>query len=193
MLVAQATCAAEIFTGEPVPASVTESIYKAILAKKQNIVLVGMPSCGKSTVGGLLAEQLGRECVDSDAAFAEMFGMTPAAYIRAHGEEAFRARESEVLRTLAAKNGIVLATGGGAVLREENLNILRQNGRIYWLDRPLCCLSTTSDRPLSDSTEKLQALFAKRAPLYSAAADVHVQADGTAAESASAVLQDFLN
>lgn len=191
MLVAQATEAAELFTGEPVPAEVTEKIHSELLLAKQNVVLTGMPGCGKSTVGALIAEKLGRKFYDTDEEFTKKHG-TPADYIREHGEPAFRDAESAVIAELCRDTvGSVISTGGGAVLRRGNVLALRGNGRIYFIDRDIADIMPTSDRPLSSDRAMLEKRYAERYPIYTGTCDVHVKNDSTAEKLAERIIADF--
>ena len=191
MLVAQATEAAELFTGEAVAEEETEGIYKDLLLAKQNVVLTGMPGCGKSTVGALIAEKLSRAFYDTDEEFTKKYG-TPADYIRAHGEPAFRDAESKVIAELCSNTvGGVISTGGGAILRRENVLTLRGNGRIYFIDRDIADIMPTSDRPLSSDREMLEKRYAERYPIYTGTCDVHVKNDSTAEALAEKIIKDF--
>ena len=174
MLVAQAMKSAELFTGEPIGDEVTERIYAELLFEKRNIVLIGMPGSGKSTVGRLLSDKLGRPFVDTDGEIVRRAGIPITEIFATRGEPAFRDLESEVIRDVSKTGGKVIATGGGAILREENLAELKSNGVSVFLDRPLCDLLPTSDRPLANQTEKIKALYAVRRPLYESAADLTV-------------------
>lgn len=190
MLVQQAVLASEIFLDTGYPEAVTGQVYAAIRADKENIVLTGMPGSGKSTVGRLVAEALGRPFVDTDEVVTEATGMTPAQIIRQRGEAAFRATESDVIRQLSTKTGTVLATGGGAVLAEENVEALRRNGRIFFLDRPLAQLAMTEDRPLSATRQALEQRYRERYPIYCATADVVIENDGTARQAVQRILKN---
>ena len=191
MLVAQATEAAELFTGEAVAEEETEGIYKDLLLAKQNVVLTGMPGCGKSAVGALIAEKLSRAFYDTDEEFTKKYG-TPADYIRAHGEPAFRDAESKVIAELCSNTvGGVISTGGGAILRRENVLTLRGNGRIYFIDRDIADIMPTSDRPLSSDREMLEKRYAERYPIYTGTCDVHVKNDSTAEALAEKIIKDF--
>ena len=128
-------------------------MFREIYDAKENIVLTGMPGSGKSTVGRLLASE-SVAFVDTDAEIEKRCGCTIREYIRENGEEAFRDLESAVIRDISREGGQVIATGGGAILRQENVRMLRQNGRICYLDAPLSRLIPTDDRPLSDTREK---------------------------------------
>lgn len=191
MLVSQATEAAELFTGEPVPAEVTENIYKELALSKQNIVLTGMPGCGKSTVGAIVAEKMGRKFLDTDEEFTKKYG-TPADYIREHGEVAFRDAESEIIAELCRNTvGSVISTGGGAILRRENVLNLRGNGKIYFIDRDIEDIIPTSDRPLSSDREMLEKRYRERYPIYTGTCDIRVKNDGTAEALAEKIINDF--
>lgn len=172
MLAAQAKRASELFQDQELPEELTEPAYQTLAAQMQNIILIGMPSCGKTTVGQLLAAQLGRPFYDSDAVFENRFGQPPGEYLLQNGEPAFRDRETAVLQELCKQTGCVIATGGGAVTVPQNLPVLRQNGKLVYLERPLSDLSVQG-RPLSQSAG-VEALAAQRLPLYRAWADLTV-------------------
>ena len=160
------------------------AVFREIYDAKENIVLTGMPGSGKSTVGRLLASE-SVAFVDTDAEIEKRCGCTIREYIRENGEEAFRDLESAVIRDISREGGQVIATGGGAILRQENVRMLRQNGRICYLDAPLSRLIPTDDRPLSDTRDKLTALYTERLERYKKTADCIVPAmDSPAAEAA---------
>lgn len=188
MLVAQAMLAAEQFTGEPVPEAEYARIYGALLDRKRNLVFIGMPGSGKSTLGRLLAARTGKPFFDSDELIAERAGMSIPDIFARQGETVFRDLETEVIRALSAQGGRIVATGGGAVLRPENVTALRQNGLLVFLDRPLEALTPTADRPLGDSMDKLRALYAQRRPIYVAAADRRIPVAGTPEETAKLIV-----
>lgn len=193
MLVAQAQTASCLFLGkepEPNPEQ-TEAVYRRIQKQKENIVLIGMPSCGKSTVGQCLAQQLGRSFMDADTVFTHRYGVTPGDCIRKEGEAAFREKEHTVVEECALADGAVIATGGGAVLRQDNIRALTRNGRLYFLDRSLEKLLTGGNRPLSSSCEALKNLYDTRYPLYEACCQKKIPGDGTPEETAERVLADF--
>lgn len=172
MLVAQAARAAEYFTEKDIPPAAVERVYRNLVRQKENLVLVGMPGSGKTTIGKIVAQRLGMDFVDTDEALTEQAGMTPAQLIENKGEAAFRDLEQQVIRDLSARHHTVLATGGGAILREENVLNLKGNGRIAFLDRPLEHLAVTADRPLSSDREKLRRRYEERYDLYRGAADL---------------------
>ena len=187
MLVAQAKKSAERFTGEAIDDAVIETIGRDLARGTGNVVLIGMPGCGKSTLAKKLGAALGREVLDSDETVRELTGRTPEQILRADGEEAFRKVETEALRALGKRSGAVIATGGGCVTREENYPLLHQNGTIVYIRRAADKLARRG-RPLSEGTD-LAALYARRAPLYERFADLTVDNDGTPQETLRAILR----
>lgn len=175
MLVYQAKAAAELFSGHRIEESAARAALYALRARMENIILIGMPGCGKSTVGEALARQLGRDFVDADCALEQAAGLPIPAIFEREGEAGFRTRESAVLRELGARSGLVLATGGGCVTRTENYAPLHQNGTIVHLERALTALDREG-RPLSQGAD-LTALYAARLPLYHRFADLMIQND----------------
>ena len=186
MLVAQAKAAAEQFMGTPIPDSRCEEILCKLSVDMQNLILIGMPGSGKSSIGQRLAERLRRPFVDADTELAKAIGPV-ADFIRTHGEAAFRQKETEVLARLGKESGCVIATGGGCVTREENYPLLHQNGLLIQLFRPLDQLPTAG-RPLSQA-RPLEELWAIRAPLYQRFADLCVDNSG----DPEATVQRILN
>lgn len=191
MLVGQAAAAAEHFTGEKGNPADTERVYRELLLQKENLILTGMPGVGKTTIGKILAKRLGRDFVDCDDVIVEKAGCDIPTIFATQGEKAFRDLETEVIRELSATGGRVIAPGGGAVLRAENVASLRANGRIIFLDRPLSSITATEGRPLSSNREALEARYRERYPIYCTACDAHVETDGTVGETADAVLKAF--
>lgn len=187
MLVAQAAQAEALFTGEPGMTEKIPEVYRRLRAEKQNIVLIGMPGCGKSTVGKLLGKMLGKPFYDSDRVLERRRGMPAGRYLALYGEAAFRRAETEVLRTLSAESGCIIATGGGAVTREENMRCLRRNGCLVYLARPLAELTPTADRPLTADRDALSQKFKEREPLYRGAADLTVSVCGLPKQTAACV------
>ena len=167
--------------------------FNEILKEKQNIVLIGMPSCGKTTSGKLLAQELGKEFIDTDLEIVKKAGMQIPEIFEKFGEEYFRNLESEVIKELSVKQSLVIATGGGAVLRPENVDALRQNGKIIFIDRPLDMLITTDDRPLSSSRELLEERYYERYAPYCFSCDVRINADGDINTNLERIKEGFLN
>ena len=164
MLVAQAKEAAEWFLTEKLPDSLIQTVYDKMRQQMENIILIGMPGCGKSTLGALLAEKLGKTFVDADAYLVNTYGTDIPTIFATDGESGFRAKETAILAELGKKSGLVIATGGGCVTREENYPLLHQNGTIFWLQRDLSKLPSKG-RPLSQIT-KAEDMFRVREPLY---------------------------
>lgn len=187
MLVGQAAYSAEKFHGTLPPESEVDRIVKEILSEDKNVVLVGMPSCGKTTIGRALAAKLGREFVDADEEIVKAHGDIPQIFAK-EGEDAFRLYESEVIAELAKKHRLVIATGGGAVLKERNRLNLRQNGMIVYLRRDLAAL-TDEGRPLSQGG-RIQKLFEEREPIYRALAEVIVDNNGSVEDAVNRIIDE---
>ena len=187
MLVAQAKRASELFTGSAIADTRIGEIYRTLAVQMQNIVLVGMPGCGKSSIGTLLAEKLDRPFLDADAEIEKAAGMPIPDFFKLYGEAAFRDLESRVLAELGKRSGAVIATGGGAVLREENYAALHQNSTIVWLTRDLARLPIDG-RPVSQATS-LDALFAARKARYERFADHIIDNNGAPDGTVRAILE----
>lgn len=191
MLVSQAVYASALFLGKDADERKTDEVYRKILNEKRNVFLIGMPSSGKSSVGRKLAELTGMPFEDTDATLVEKFGEPITDFIRKNGEKAFRDAESEVIAKAAEKKGSITATGGGAVLREENIRKMKKNGITVFLDRDLFLLTATSDRPLSSTKEALERLYNERFPIYEKAADVTVKSNDEIGAVAQAVRKEL--
>ena len=193
MLAAQAIKAAEYFFDTTYPDSLLPRVLSGIAARMRNVVLVGMPGCGKSTVGRIIARKLGKELLDCDAVITEKTGKTPAEWITECGEARFREIETEVLGDITKLSGKVIATGGGAVTVAENRALLRQNGSVFFINRNIELLATKG-RPLSGGIEVRRALYEKRLPLYRAFCDEEIPsyAGYTAEKVADRIIASFL-
>jgi shikimate dehydrogenase len=189
MLVAQAKTAEERFFGKPISDEENERILSQLRREMGNIVLIGMPGSGKSSIGQLLADLTGREAVDIDQKIADRAGCSIPEIFAQGGEAAFRALEREETAKAGALTGKILLTGGGVVKTPENYGALRQNGRVYHLLRDLNVLPTDG-RPLSQGAD-LAAMWRQREPLYRAFRDVSMDNNGPAAETAQAIWRDF--
>ena len=187
MLVAQAKRSCEVFTDTVIDDAEILRIHRLLRQEMENIVLIGMPGSGKSTIAALLAERLHRPVLDSDAQVVETAGMSIPDIFSAGGEDAFRARETAALAALGKRSGAVLATGGGCVCREENYPLLHQNGTILWLQRDLARLPKDG-RPISQRSD-LAALYAQREPLYARFADAVIDNNGTPEETVQKILE----
>lgn len=188
MLVAQAARAAELFTGDCNMMQKTEKAYCSILKNKQNIVLVGMPGSGKSTLGRMLAKKTGKAFYDSDSEIEKQTGMCIPDYFSKYGEDGFRAIETDVIKRLSLLGGIVIATGGGAVIRSENIDSLAKNGIIVYLDRPISDIKITSNRPLTRSVDDLKKKYYERHEMYEKSADITVMVKGSEKSTLSTLI-----
>lgn len=186
MLVAQAKEASEWFTGTSISDDKINEIHTILRSKMENIILIGMPGCGKSTVGRALAEKTGMQFVDADAAITEKAGRSIPDIFAESGEAGFRAIETEVLEDLGKRSGLVIATGGGCVTQERNYPLLHQNGRIFWLTRDIGKLPTDG-RPLSQAN-KLSDMYQRRKSMYERFADAVIDNDGSIEDTVAAIL-----
>ena len=188
MLVAQAVYAAEYFLDrkfEDAPAEISR-VTAAIRRDTLNVVLIGMPSSGKSTIGRMLAEKLGKRFLDLDDEVVKADGRTIPEIFAAEGEDSFRRKETEQIARFAKEGRQLLSCGGGVIKRPENLRALRQNGVVLFIDRPVEALAVGGNRPLSSSAEALRTMEAQRRPLYLAAADAVISNTGTLAQTLAA-------
>ena len=189
MLVAQAKESAEWFTGSTIDNSCISEIHRQLKQQMENIILIGMPGCGKSTVARELARLTGMEAVDADAEIVREQGVSIPEIFARGGEAEFREIETRVLEKLGKRSGIILATGGGCITREENYPLLHQNGTVFWVQRDTNRLPSDG-RPISQSTD-IEALYRIRRPLYAAFAD-HVIDNNTSPEAAARELLAYL-
>lgn len=189
MLSAQAVYASALFRGIELDEALNETAFSGVFNDKQNIVLIGMPSSGKTTVGKALAELTGKRFVDSDDEIIKKIGQSIPDFFEKSGEEAFRKIETEVIAEISKGSGQIIATGGGAVLNSENVRRLKQNGIVIFLDRDLDKLQATSGRPLTSSVEKLKKIYETRYEIYKNSADVHIEANGTPEAVAELVIK----
>lgn len=189
MLVAQAKESAEWFTGKAIPDDVISAIHASLRRQMENIVLIGMPGSGKSTVGMILAEKLEKKFVDADTYLTQKAGRSIPDIFASGGEAGFRALETETLAELGKQSGLVIATGGGCVTQERNYPLIHQNGTIFCLDRDLNKLPTDG-RPLSQAN-KLQDMYRVRKPLYEAFADFRIDNNGNAESTAARIMEEL--
>ena len=191
MLVEQARLADELYTGHSIPPEETDRVCRLISQSIENIVLTGMPGSGKTSIGLALAEKLGREFFDSDDIIVSRAGMSIPDIFSRFGEAHFRSLEREIIAELGAKSGVVIATGGGVPVDPRNHAPLRQNGRIYHIERNLSLLALDG-RPLSTSLDALRKMKTERAPFYAGLCDRTISNDGSIAGAAEKIMEDFL-
>ena len=192
MLVAQAVAAAEIFTGTAYDAEIPDKVSREIRAEKENIVLTGMPGSGKTTVGQYLANELGRRFYDTDAEIVKKTGKEISALFAEIGNDGFRALEAEVIAEISGHvTGAVIATGGGAVLRDDNVRALKRTGRLYFLNRSLDKIEPTADRPLALDRAALEARFRERYERYLATCDIEIVTDENVYHTADSIKEDL--
>ena len=189
-LVAQGVEAANHFQGESFGTKEIEQILRDMRREKENIILIGMPGVGKTTVGKALGEEMGRTCVDVDHELEKEIGDI-STYITEQGEPAFREKEAEMIAKFGTQTGLIISTGGGCVTVPKNFAHLRQNGRIYQLTQPVENLSTSGRVLSSGGIERLRELEATRTPMYESFAQYIVEHNRNAPETVSAILEDF--
>ncbi|MBQ7390198.1 MAG: ATP-binding protein [Clostridia bacterium] len=177
MLVAQAVYASEIFLETKYTVERLTKIYKKIRRKKENIVLIGMPASGKSTLANLLSKDLSRPVMDTDAMIVSSRKKSISNIFSEEGEDTFRDYETEEIANVSLLNNSIIATGGGAILRKENVRMLKQNGVLFFINRPYEKLLPTVDRPLASNKEAIKKRYEERYCLYLDAADVVIDAD----------------
>lgn len=190
MLAAQAKRAAELFLDKALDDALIDRIAKKLQGQMANIVLIGMPGCGKTTVAKALSKALNMEIIDADAEIVKASGKPIPQIFKEDGEAAFRKIETEVLRQFGKKTGVILSTGGGCVTREENYPLLHQNGTIIWLKREIKNLPTEG-RPLSQ-TNDLTEMYRVRKPLYETFADITIDNTSTVDKTVNAIKEAIL-
>ena len=182
---AQAKEAAEWFTNSVISDEKISEIYEILRRQMENIVLIGMPGCGKSTIGKQLADVTGKEFVDADEKIAQLAGKSILEIFAQDGEEVFRSFETKALEELGKRSGLVIATGGGCVTKERNYPLLHQNGTIIWLKRDLDQLPTDG-RPLSQAGD-LAKMYEIRRPMYEAFADHAIDNNDSVTDTVRAI------
>lgn len=188
MLVGQAVYAAGIFLNKEIDLNIIDEIYEKIKNDKENIVLIGMPSSGKSTIGKILSEQLNKKLIDTDELIVNKINMSIAEYMKTHSEKEFRDIETECVKEAAKMSNVVVATGGGAILRAENVNVLKQNGKLYFLKRNLELLTPTESRPFSSDMEALKKRYTERLPIYESVCDVVIDNNNEISDAVKQIL-----
>lgn len=190
MLVGQAVFAADLFLNTNQIVNKLDEIYSKLLKQKSNIVLVGMPASGKSTVAKELGKTLGLSVYDTDELIVKKFGNISNIFEK-YGEAYFRTLETEVINEVSKFGGVIIATGGGAVLSKENVNALKQNGKFFFLNRPLEELLPTEDRPLANDKDKIISLYNQRIDIYKSVADVTVSVTNNPQTAVQEILISF--
>lgn len=191
MLITQAVDSARLFSGKPISPDKIESVKKKMDRRTQNIVLIGMPGCGKTTLGRIVSGILNKPFFDTDREITAKEGMSIERIFKEKGEEYFRDAESEVISELGRKSGVVIACGGGSILRRENRLNLMQNGRIYFINRRLDRLSTKG-RPLSNGEGALERLYSQRVKIYRSMCDREIFSNQAIDSCASEIIRDFM-
>lgn len=191
MLVGQAVYAVERFLDKSFDdiTKVIDRVYKDILSKKENIVLIGMPGCGKSTIGKMLSEKLNKELIDSDVEIEKVINSKIKDFLTESNEEEFRDIESSVINNISLLNNKIISTGGGAVKRYSNIKSLKGNGLIIFIDRSIDNIKTDDTRPLSSNVEKLNKLYKERYPLYKKACDYVVSNNGDIHDAVNKIIE----
>ena len=177
MLVFQAVAACEFFIGKRPDDKVSEDIINGLTNEIENVVLTGMPGSGKSTIGQLLSKELGKEFIDTDALIVEKEKREISDIFAKDGEAYFRDVEAEIIKEVSLKKNCIISTGGGVILREENVKNLAANGKIYFLDRKPEDLVPTDDRPLANEKSKIMKLYEERLPIYKSTCDEIINAE----------------
>ena len=189
MLVEQARRASEIFTGASVPIEKTDEIHALLRRETENIILIGMPGCGKSSIARMLSEMTGREAIDADACIVKKIGCSIPEYFKTHSEAEFRAVETQVLREIGALSGKIIATGGGCVTIPENKCLLTQNGMVFYIRRDVNLLPTNG-RPLSKAGS-LNEMYKIRRPMYESFADAQIDNAASIQEAAGRIMEVY--
>lgn len=191
MLVGQAKYAVEIFLDQSLPDNAIELVHNELMAERRNLVLIGMSGCGKTTLGKLAAEKLGKTFVDTDAEIIKRIGMSIADYFAAYGEDSFRQVESEVIQEISTQNNLVISTGGGVIKNPENIRWLKGNGTVIWIQRDPELLESGNGRPLVPDQDAVRRLYKERLPLYTAAAETIIENDGNEEDALQKILSAF--
>ena len=191
MLITQAARACELFCGMKISDAAVGAAYEKIFSETENIFLIGMPGCGKSTVGKRLAEFMKKQFIDLDEAVVNDAGKPIPDIFAEGGEEHFRKVESRVLCDIChSARGAVIATGGGAILKKENVRQMKRSGRLIFIDRDINLIKPTADRPLSQDRTALESLYKVRYPIYSSVCDKKVAAKATVDETVFEIMHN---
>ena len=175
MLVSQAVYASAIFQDTEVSHDLIDEVFEEIYFQKQNIVLIGMPTCGKTTIGKELADKLDKTFVDVDALIEEEIQMPISGFLNKDNEKDFRDIEEKIVERIAKMNNLIISTGGGVIKKQVNIERLKKNGVVVFIDRDVNLLMPASDRPLSSNLNDLKKLYNERYEIYKMAADIVVK------------------
>lgn len=190
MLVGQAVYACGLFLNKEIDLSIIDTIYDKLRSDKENIILIGMPSSGKTTIGKILSEKLNKTLVDTDELIVNKISMSIAEYMKTHTEKEFRDVESKCVKEAAKMSSVVIATGGGAILRSENVKALKQNGKLYFLKRDLELLTPTASRPFSSDIESLKKRYIERLPIYESVCDKCIDNNHDISDTVDGIIGD---
>jgi shikimate dehydrogenase len=191
MLVAQAVRASEIFLNTQYDERTVDKLWRRMIREKENIVLIGMPASGKSTVGRILEKKLEKRLVDTDKVIEMRAHKSISKIFEDEGEAYFRDLEAAVIKELSAETGIIIATGGGSVLRAESVDNLKKNGRLYFIDRPLSQLIPTASRPLANNVDAIEKRYNERYGIYSSVCDLRIDSNTSAPMTADKIIADY--
>lgn len=189
MLVRQAAEADRLFTGHAVPEEKIRACMRRLAGSRQNIVLIGMPTCGKTTLAEMIAARTGRPLVEMDDILVERLGMSIRECFERFGESCFREAETQLARDLRQKEGIVISCGGGVIKNRENMRYLSENGMVIWIDRDPSLLYPTQSRPLSADEDAVRRLYGERRHLYDMYSDIRVENNGSIGDTLEEVLK----
>ena len=191
MLVAQAVRASEIFLNTQYDERTVDKLWRRMIREKENIVLIGMPASGKSTVGRILEKKLEKRLVDTDKVIESRAHKSISRIFEDEGEKYFRDLEAAVIKELSDETGIIIATGGGSVLRAESVDNLKKNGRLYFIDRPLSQLIPTASRPLANNVDAIEKRYNERYGIYSSVCDLRIDSNTSAPMTADKIIADY--
>lgn len=191
MLVAQAVYASYIFINKEVDENKIEEVYKKIKNTKLNISLIGMPSCGKTTISKMLGELLNKNIIDTDEEIEKEINMPISSFLNKDNESDFRDIESEVIDNVSKYNNVIISTGGGVIKRNDNIDRLRRNSLIIFIDRDLHLLQSTSSRPLSSNKVDLEKLYNERYSIYKKSCDYIIKNNDNIEEVIKEILEVY--
>lgn len=189
MLVRQAAAADELFTGKVVEEETIQMCMRRLLKARRNIVLIGMPTSGKTTLAEMIASHTGRPLLEMDEVLVDRLGMSIKECFAQYGEGYFRNMETELARDLRAKEGIVISTGGGIIKNEENMRYLSENGIVIAIDRNPSLLYPTDSRPLSSTVDAVKVLYEERKYLYDKYSDAVVDNNGSLKDTFNEIMK----